>query len=209
LAFRGLKGRHLLEEREPAVAAGEIRRSQGVAACDGRDVKREAEHKVLDAEGVAELELGVLAGDDLERFIAEIFDYYDAVWRPTYFDPVAFVQLCRLDLVSGEKVGVVLGSLLEVLGEGLEVCEAEIPGKDVQSTLASFVLVADVSPETLQRGRGDVLARLVLDRLGELVKAFGGNVKSLVLFLNLMEKFLHFRGIHSGNQVLNLIVTNI
>lgn len=66
LAFRGLKGRHLLKEGEPAVAAGEIRRSHGVAAGDGRNVKREAEHKVLDAEGVAEFELGVLVGNDLE-----------------------------------------------------------------------------------------------------------------------------------------------
>lgn len=112
------------------------------------------------------------------------------------------MKLCRPDLVRGEKVGVVLGSLLEVLGETFEVREAEITGKDVQGTLASLVLVADVAPETFQRGRGDVLARLVLDSICKLVKAFGGNVKSLVLLLNLVEKFLHFRGIHSDNQVL-------
>ena len=152
--------------RESALVAHHEEGRRVGAAHEVVQVERFSDDEAGAVEGVAGLELGVLASQHLESFIAEMFELHPAVGRPGNVHAVAHIQTGRVEGATEDHVRGFTCSIV-ILAEVVPVVEAHAAGQDGERGVAGGVVAVDVAPDALEGGHAERLLAAFLDHAGE------------------------------------------
>ena len=117
-------------------------------------------------EGVAGLELGIFALQDLETAIAEMFDPHAAVGRPNYGYAFTYRQVVGIDGTAQYHIGR-LPFAVAILTKVVPVAETHATGEDGECGIARGVVAVHIAPQPFERSYAKCLLAAFLNYTGE------------------------------------------
>ena len=152
--------------REAAFVAHHKKGRRVVAAHEVVEVQRLPDDEAGAVEGVAGLELGVLALHHLKAAVAKMPEQHAAVGRPRNAHETIHRDLARIERTPQHHIGG-LARLVVVGEEVVPVLETHTSGKDGERGETSGVVTLHVTPDALQSGHAKGLLATFLNHTRE------------------------------------------